>query len=582
MVNVADYILDNVDIVDIISRRVNLKRAGSNFSGLSPFQHEKTPSFMVSPQKQIFKDFSSGVGGNVITFIMEYEKLDFWDAIKLIAEENRLDISEYTKSYNYSKDFVDEKEKIKRIHKLSQDFFIDSLKDSPKALDYLQTERKLSSQIIKDFGIGYSPDTNYGLITKLKEKWFNEQDLIQASLIKKWQSDYYSFFRNRIMFPIYDTRNNIVGFSARVLDPKDQPKYLNSSEHAAFEKSKILYWLNFAKDSIKTHDMLILVEWQMDVIALARLWLSVGVATSGTAVSTNHLKLMKRYTENIYILFDNDEAGKNATIRALKIAYRENVYPKMIVLPQKFKDIDDLANITDWLETFNSCIKDSKDAFLQIYELLREKYDMSSPIDKQKLFNDMFGLIVNVDNYTIQEHYKQLLADKVWLPYEVVSLQLNKYIQTDWKFEANRKTKIEKQESFRQPDREMVSAALFYENILEKYMEDKENWTSFILSVQSIWKYRENSILQKVLVKADSLSQEDIKELNEIQLRRDKELVELNGDEKKFMIIKNAVLPVLKNWLQFILKNSNLSADIKQNLIDSIKYADKYGVSENK
>ncbi|MCK9467189.1 MAG: DNA primase [Candidatus Absconditabacterales bacterium] len=582
MVNVADYILDNVDIVDIISRRVNLKRAGSNFSGLSPFQHEKTPSFMVSPQKQIFKDFSSGVGGNVITFIMEYEKLDFWDAIKLIAEENRLDISEYTKSYNYSKDFVDEKEKIKRIHKLSQDFFIDSLKDSPKALDYLQTERKLSSQIIKDFGIGYSPDTNYGLITKLKEKGFNEQDLIQASLIKKGQSDYYSFFRNRIMFPIYDTRNNIVGFSARVLDPKDQPKYLNSSEHAAFEKSKILYGLNFAKDSIKTHDMLILVEGQMDVIALARLGLSVGVATSGTAVSTNHLKLMKRYTENIYILFDNDEAGKNATIRALKIAYRENVYPKMIVLPQKFKDIDDLANITDGLETFNSCIKDSKDAFLQIYELLREKYDMSSPIDKQKLFNDMFGLIVNVDNYTIQEHYKQLLADKVGLPYEVVSLQLNKYIQTDGKFEANRKTKIEKQESFRQPDREMVSAALFYENILEKYMEDKENWTSFILSVQSIGKYRENSILQKVLVKADSLSQEDIKELNEIQLRRDKELVELNGDEKKFMIIKNAVLPVLKNGLQFILKNSNLSADIKQNLIDSIKYADKYGVSENK
>jgi DNA primase len=577
MASVAEFILDNVDIVDIVSRRVNLKRAGSNFAGLSPFQHEKTPSFMVSPQKQIFKDFSSGIGGNAITFVMEYEKIDFRDAVKLIAEEHRLDISEYTKNYNYSKDFVDEKEKIKRMHKLSQDFFVDNLKKSPKALDYLQKERKLSLQIIESFGIGYAPDSNYDLITKLKDKWFNEQDLVQASLIKKWQSDYYSFFRNRIMFPIHDTRNNIVGFSARVVDPNDQPKYLNSSEHAAFEKSKILYWLNFARDGVKIHDMLVLVEWQMDVIALARLWLPIWVATCGTAVTSNHIKLMKRYTENVYILFDNDDAGKNATIRALKVAYRENIYPKMILLPKEFKDIDDLANVTDWLEIFNSCIKDSKDAFLQIYELLREKYDMSSPIDKQKLFNDMFGLIVNVDNYTIQEHYKQLLADKVWLPYEVVSLQLNKYIQTDWKFEVNRKSTKEDKRKARQPNREMVSAALFYENIFEKYIEDKENWTSFILSVQSIWKYREGSILQKVLFKTELLSQEEIQELNEIQLRRDKELIEVNGDEKKFMIIKNAVLPILKSWLKIILKNSNMSFDIKQSLIDSMKYADKYG-----
>jgi len=339
MAKVADYIVDNVDIVDVISRRVNLKRAGSNFSGLSPFQNEKTPSFMVSPQKQIFKDFSSGVGWNVITFVMEYEKVDFMDAVKIIAEEQRLDISEHISNSNSSKDFADEKEKIKRVHKLSQDFFVDNLKKSQKALDYLRNDRKLSDKLIKDFGIGYASDSSYDIITKLKEKWFTEQDLIQSSLAKKWPSDYFGFFKNRITFPIYDTRSNIVWFSARVLDQNDQPKYLNSSEHAAFEKSKILYGLNFAKNHIKVHDMLVLVEWQMDVIALARLWLSIWVATCGTAVTENHFKLIKRYTDNVYILFDNDEAWKNATVRALKIAYRENVFPKMIVLPNEFKDV---------------------------------------------------------------------------------------------------------------------------------------------------------------------------------------------------------------------------------------------------
>lgn len=571
MAKVADYITDNVDIVDVISKRVNLKRAGSNFSGLSPFQNEKTPSFMVSPQKQIFKDFSSGLWWNAITFVMEYEKVDFMDAIKIIAEEQRLDISEYITNSNNSKDFADEKEKIKRIHKLSQDFFVDNLKKSQKAMEYLKNDRKLSEQLINDFGIGYAPDNNYDIITKLKEKWFNEMDLVQSSLAKKWTSDYFGFFKNRITFPIHDTRNNIVWFSARVLDPQDQPKYLNSSESAVFEKSKILYWLNFAKNYIKSNDKLVLVEWQMDVIALARLWLPIWVATCGTAVTENHFKLIKRYTDNVYILFDNDEAWKNATVRALKIAYRENIFPKMIILPQEYKDVDDLANIENGIDVFNACVSESKDAFLQVYELLREKYDMSSPIDKQKLFNEMFSLIISVDNYTIQEHYKQLLSDKVGLPYEVISLQLNKYIQTDWKFEVNKKNKVEEKKSW-QPDREMVCAALFYENMLEKYIEDKELWSNFVIFAKSVWKYLEGSILQKVFENKDLLSEDEIIELNEIQLWRDKELSELNNEEKRFVSIKNTVSGVLKNWLKLILKNSNLSPDIKQNLLNWMRY----------
>jgi DNA primase len=199
----------------------------------------------------------------------------------------------------------------------------------------------------------------------------------------------------------------------------------------------------------------------------------IGVATSGTAVTEHHFKLIKRYTDNVYMLFDNDEAGRNATIRALKIAYRENVFPKMIVLPDRVKDVDDLANEDGGVEEFKIYIEKAQDAFLQVYEMLRVKYDMSSPVDKLKLFNDMFSMIICVDNYTIQEHYKQTLAEKVGLPYAVINNQFNKYVSTDGKFETRKKAQGKDVKSW-QPDRQTICAALFYDNLLDKYIKNQE------------------------------------------------------------------------------------------------------------
>lgn len=570
MNKLSEYIVENVDIVDIISRRVQLKRAGSNFSGLSPFQHEKTPSFMVSPQKQIFKDFSSGIGGNVITFIMEYEKLDYMDAIKLIADEQRLDISEFIWNSEKSKEYADDREKLKRIHKLAQEFFVDSLKKSQKAMDYLHEKRKLPDNIISDFGIWYAPDSSYSIIQYLREKWFNEQDLAQASLVKKWQSDYFSFFRNRITFPIFDARNNIVWFSARVINPEDQPKYLNSSEQAIFEKSKILYWLNFAKNSVKMLDMIVLVEWQMDVIWLARLGTPIWVATCGTAVTEQHFKLLKRYTENVYILFDNDDAGKNATVRALKIAYRENIFPKMIVLPDGYKDTDDIANDPNGKEIFDWCIKNAKDAFLQIYDLLRQKYDMTSPIDKQRLFNEMFGLIACVDNYTIQEHYKQLLAEKVWLPYEVLAVQFKKYLKTDWKFELAKREREEQKPSW-QPDREMIFASLFRDDLFQKYISDPSLYANLFDFTKNIAENLEWDLLNKVFFKKDSFDSQEKLQLDELQLRWEKELTALSGDDKRMHLIKKFALEHLQSKLKLVLKQPWVSTETKQKLLTDMK-----------
>lgn len=242
MSKLTDDILSSVDIVDVISRHVSLKRAGSNYSGCCPFHNEKTASFMVSPQKQIFKCFGCGKGGNVFTFIQEYEKIDFWDAVKMLAKDARIDITSYEVDTKKLDHYADEKEKIKRIHKLAQQFFVDALQKSKEAQNYLHEKRKLDDATIEHFGVGFAPDSSYDLWNFLKGKGFSDNDLIQASLIKPSKnSDFYTFFKKRITFPIFDTMNNIIGFSARVLDPNDTPKYLNSSEHPAFEKSKILY-----------------------------------------------------------------------------------------------------------------------------------------------------------------------------------------------------------------------------------------------------------------------------------------------------------------------------------------------------
>lgn len=326
----------------------------------------------------------------------------------------------------------DEKGKLKRIHTLAQKFFKEQLQTHPEAMTYLLEQRKLTPELIQLFGLGYAPDKHYELIQLLRSKGFSDADIVEASLAKKnLKGEIYAFFRNRITFPIFDTMSNVVGFSARVLNPEDKPKYLNSAEHKAFEKSKILYGLNFAKAGIREHEKLIIVEGQMDVLGLARLGLPIGVATSGTALTESHVKILKRYTENIYLMFDNDGAGQQATQRALKLFYQENLFPKIITLPEKNKDIDDLANTPEGKSVFETCMHEAKDGFLSTYEQLRQHSDMSSPIDKQKLINTLFDLILSVNSLTIQEHYKGLLAEKLGFAFEILDAQFKRYKKTD-------------------------------------------------------------------------------------------------------------------------------------------------------
>lgn len=560
MSKLTDDILSSVDIVDVISRHVSLKRAGSNYSGCCPFHNEKTASFMVSPQKQIFKCFGCGKGGNVFTFVQEYEKIDFWDVIKLLAKDANIDITKYDVDSKKLDHYADEKEKIKRIHKLAQQFFVDALEKSSEAKTYLQEKRKLDTETIHHFGVWFAPDSSYDLWNFLKGKWFSDNDLIQSSLIKPSKnSDFYTFFKKRITFPIFDTMNNIIGFSARVLDPNDTPKYLNSSEHPAFEKSKILYGLNWAKQHISQFGYLIVVEWQMDVIALHRLGFPVAVATSGTSLTEEHIKILKRYTDTVYFLFDGDSAGQNATQRALSLAYQQDLFPKQLILPKPYKDADDLANSPSGKEHFAQILQEAEDGFSAVFSYIRTQYDITSPIDKQKILNILFGLVQKINNISLQQHYIQLISDTLHSPFEFTRSQYKQYSQNEGKTHGRQK---QQQSTLYQPSRELLFAALFYQDFFEQHQETPTLW-SMLLALKEFFLTLDNNPLTPLLETKD---QEIITSLNQHQLRWEKEF-DLKTEEKKIQLIKQTLGQTIKSLIQQTLKNPHLSHEQKQQLL---------------
>ena len=564
---IIDDILHSTDIVDIVGKYVPLKKAGSNFSGCCPFHNEKTPSFMVSPTKQIFKCFGCGKGGNVLTFIQEIEKIDFRDAVKELAKMQHIDLEKYDTSLKKNAAESDEKGKLKRIHTLAQNFFRENLQNHPEAQQYLQDVRKLSPELIERFGIGYAPESYYELVQRLRTKGFNDNDILEASLAKRnANGEIYAFFRNRITFPIADTMGNIVGFSARVLNPEDKPKYLNSAEHKAFEKSKILYGLNLAKNAIREQEKLIIVEGQMDVLGLAKLDMPIGVATSGTALTEDHVKTLKRYTENIYLLFDNDSAGQQATKRALKLFYQQNLFPKIIKLPTEQKDVDDLANTPEGKEVFNHCLNSAQDGFITVYQDLRSQLDMSSPIDKQKLINTLFEMILSVNSLTIQEHYKSLLAEELGFAFEILDAQFKRYKNTDWKFYATQSSQKNSQEhEHYQLERELLFVALFYQEHLNTYLWNNAASQGLLYFIQLLTKAYPESLLNQAL--HWEISSEQKQKIEELTLRRDNQLEQLTTPEKKYQMILQIILPTLQKMLQFILKNPKIPANLKAELL---------------
>lgn len=334
--NEVEQIKDSIDIVEFVRQYVELHKAGANWRGLCPFHSEKTPSFMVSADKQIFKCFGCSEGGDVFEFLMKIENLTFPEALQMLADKSGVQLPQRSKPpKEYAKE-KDVKSAIFKINDLSSKVFTKILVDHKSAdiaREYL-LKRKIDSEIIKKFSIGYIP--NGAILSKfLTKRGFNQEKIKQAGNPDR--------FYKRIMFPIFDRLGNVVAFTGRTIEKDMEPKYLNTPETMVFHKSKTLYGLNFARDDIRKNGYVILVEGQMDVILSHLAHVRNVVATSGTALTLDHLKILSRYGADIVFCFDRDLAGQNAAKKAIKMAYEADISPYIIEIPAEFKDVGEIV-----------------------------------------------------------------------------------------------------------------------------------------------------------------------------------------------------------------------------------------------
>ncbi len=348
---VIEKIKEANDIVDVISESVPLKKSGKNYWGLCPFHQEKTPSFSVTRDKQLFKCFGCGEGGNVITFVMKSKNLPFNEAIKILAEKANITLEQ-----NEGDKIRQEKSQVYyKMHVDAARFFFRNLNNHKEVKAYFYN-RGITEQSLRSFGLGYSLNSWDSLLKHLKSMKYSEEDILRAGLASKNEKGrIYDRFRNRLMFPVFDVRGRVIAFGARVLDDT-KPKYLNSPETPIYHKGTHLYGLNFAKKN-SDEKSLIIVEGYMDTIALSQAGIKNVVASLGTALTKIQARLLNRYSEEVYISYDADNAGQTATVRGLDILNEEGVKVKVVMIP-KGKDPDDYIR-EEGMEKFKQLIEEA-------------------------------------------------------------------------------------------------------------------------------------------------------------------------------------------------------------------------------
>jgi len=364
---VIEKIKESNDIVDIISEHVKLRKVGRNYQGLCPFHSEKTPSFSVSQDKQVFKCFGCGEGGNVITFVMKTKNLDFNETIKYLADRAHITLEESAERAKSN----ERRDIFYKMHVEAARFFFKNLAENKDMRDYLY-KRGMTDYTIRTFGLGYAQNSWDSLLKYLKAMNYSEDQIVVSGLATKSEKGkVYDRFRNRIIFPVFDLRGRVIGFGARVMDDS-KPKYLNSPETPIFHKGTNLYGLNFALKNSKEKD-LIIVEGYMDCISLSQSGIKNVVASLGTALTKEQAKLLKRYSQEVFISYDADNAGQMATQRGLDILRSEGINVKVIIIPRG-KDPDDFIRA------------EGKDKFLELkanalplidYKILKAKEGIS-------------------------------------------------------------------------------------------------------------------------------------------------------------------------------------------------------------
>ncbi len=401
-----EEVKSRLNIEDVIGEYVQLKRAGRNWRGLSPFSNEKTPSFIVSPEKQIWHDFSSGKGGNVFSFIMETEGLDFKDALELLARKAGVDLSQYRTSSSASR--TKEKQRLYEVLELAAKFYQVQFSRNKTALDYVLRKRNFSKATALQWQLGYAPAAGNSLVTFLRKRNFSDQEIKQAGLsVNRYQGSA-DMFRERLMIPLADGQGRVIGFTARLLNnDSDAPKYINTPQTILYDKSRHIFGLHFAKEAIRQSNYAVLTEGNLDVIASHQAGIRQVVATAGTALTEQHLKTLVRFTTDVRLCFDADKAGIKATERAIPIASKANVSLCIINLPAG-KDPDEL--IRDDPAAWEKTLEKPQYAIDWLIDHYRQELDLSSAVGKRQFSDIVLKVVALLSDPVEQEHYVEKIS----------------------------------------------------------------------------------------------------------------------------------------------------------------------------
>jgi DNA primase len=550
--SVLQDIKDRLNIVDIVSDYLQLKKAGVNFKAPCPFHNEKSASFIVSPQKQIWHCFGCGEGGDIFTFVKKVENLEFKDVLKLLADKAGVKLPAYSQE---NKVVQDEKELLFRINNFSARFYHQVLVSEnfgKTALEYLQ-KRGLSLETIKKWQIGFAPNEFHVLEKALLAKKVLPEQMVKAGVCaKNDRGQIYDRFRGRITFPIFNYLGEVVGFSARILvDDGKSAKYINSPETLIYNKSQILFGLNFAKDTVRKKDELVVVEGQMDCIAAHQAGFFNTVASSGTALTLQHLNLIGRLTKNLKFCFDSDTAGQNASRKAGELALAQGFRLKVITL-KAVKDPDELIKKSPGL--WEKAVLEAL-WFLDYYIILAENNFAKNTVEqKHYLSSQVIPLLGFISNPLEQDHYVKQLVNKFNISEKVILGEIRKQKMPN--------------ESVKQLTKKTPPNLLLEKLVLGGMLVDKE-FCQRVLSESSLTDFTNTEILSVV----EPLFEKNVAEISQASVVAKEALFMVESQLEEYI---NDMSRLQKDLVKAfaLLKIQSLKKQ-QQNLIEAIKQAEQ-------
>ena len=564
---IIDEVISRNDIVDVISRYVSLKKSGSSYQGLCPFHSEKSPSFSVSPTRQLYHCFGCGVGGNVITFMMEYEHCSFLEAVNVLAERVNMELP--TTGYNHDEKVErDIKAKLFDINKAAAVFYYKQLRqeNGKIGMSYL-IKRGLSNETIHKFGLGYAPQ-NVSLYRFLKDKGYDD-DILKESGLFTYERGIHDKFWNRVMFPIMDYNNRVIGFGARVMGDA-KPKYLNSPETKLFDKSRNLYGLNFAKNCGKNN--LIICEGYMDVIALHQAGFHQAVASLGTSLTLGQARLLKRYSDNILITYDSDEAGVKAALRAIPILKEVGLSVKVIHM-QPYKDPDEFIKALG-AKAFQERIDRAENSFMYEIGIIEKRYDRGDPEAETNFEREVAAKLAQFPERLERENYTKAVANQYHIDYVgltelVVSYGNSVGILSKTKPKPEAAPVKKKRESgVRQAEKILLTWMMDSKEIFQKvsvYIKPSDFIDSLLEDVATkLYKqYEEGQVNPAAIINTYETEEEH----NEVAALFSEDLNENLNHFEREKTLNDIVMKVKKNSIEYALSHTN-DAKVLQELMN--------------